>query len=443
MPPRPPKSSANSEVGNAFSLPNSKFSLPSSLTPKLRFPEFRDGPGWEERRLREVCELNPPHSGLPDTFFYIDLEAVERGTLKAKTLITKNEAPSRAQRLLEIGDVIFQIVRPYQRNNLFFSFRDTHPFVASTGYAQLRSHESAAFLYHAIHTDHFVSRVMAQCIGSSYPAINSSDLAEISLAAPSPVEQQKIAECLSTLDELIGAESQKLDALKAHKKGLMQQLFPREGETLPRLRFPEFQSASEWKELRFKEVVARSFYGTSDSTSETGEYPVLRMGNMSDGKLDFSNLVYLDLDAAEFEKLQLRKGDILLNRTNSYDLVGKISLFDSDVKCITASYIVTYRLKSELVVPRFCNYLLNTGDYQIRIKVFATRAVSQANINPTTFQESLAIVLPPTLAEQHRIATCLSSLDDLIAAQSDKIEALKTHKQGLMQQLFPTQENQP
>ena len=194
--------------------------------PKLRFPEFREAGEWSAKQLKQICAVNPANSELPEIFAYIDLESVEAGILKTKKIISREDAPSRAQRLLDYGDVIFQIVRPYQRNNFYFRILDDIKYVASTGYAQLRAFESKDFLFQVIHTDEFVEKVIAKCTGSSYPAINSSDLAEISVAVPKPAEQQRIADCLSSLDELITLETQRLDALKAHKKGLMQQLFP-------------------------------------------------------------------------------------------------------------------------------------------------------------------------------------------------------------------------
>jgi type I restriction enzyme S subunit len=254
-----------------------------------------------------------------------------------------------------------------------------------------------------------------------------------------PAEQQKIASCLSSLDTLITAHTQKLNALKTYKKGLMQQLFPREGETQPRLRFPEFQNAGEWETKPFEEFVTKSFYGTSSSTSPAGKYPVLRMGNMVDGGLDFKNLVYLDLDAESFESFRLENGDILLNRTNSPALVGKISLFQLNSECMTASYIVSYRLNKKRIDPSFCNSMLNTPLYQSRIRSFAKPSVSQVNINPTTFKKDLMVSVP-SLPEQQRIAECLTSIDDLIAVQTQKLEALRTHKKGLLQQIFPSPE---
>ncbi|MDA8154709.1 restriction endonuclease subunit S, partial [Acidithiobacillus sp.] len=214
----------------------------SGRVPRLRFPEFRGTENWTGKPLKTVALINPANKGLPKSFVYIDLEAVDAGELKTKTRIFRTDAPSRAQRLIEPGDIIYQIVRPYQRNNLLCEFNDDENYVASTGYAQLRAEDSNHFLYQSIHTDSFVDQVMVKCTGSNYPAINSSDLAEIELPIPPTLaEQQKIANCLSSLDDLITLEAQKLNALKTHKRGLMQQLFPAEGETVPRMRFPEFR----------------------------------------------------------------------------------------------------------------------------------------------------------------------------------------------------------
>jgi type I restriction enzyme S subunit len=208
------------------------FPAEGETLPEWRFPEFQDSGEWEEKRLEEICDINPSNTGLPDTFVYIDLESVDAGELKVKKKIYRVDAPSRAQRVLQHGDVIYQIVRPYQKNNFFCAFDDDYNYVASTGYAQLRAFGSKEFLYQIIHEDNFVGRVIAKCTGSNYPAINSSDLAKIHLAIPSLPEQQKIADCLSSLDEFITAQAQKIETLKAHKKGLMQGLFPSAEENI-------------------------------------------------------------------------------------------------------------------------------------------------------------------------------------------------------------------
>ena len=118
------------------------------------------------------------------------------------------------------------MVRPYQQNNYFFQPEDNSDYVASTGYAQLRANESCEFLYHYLHSPEFVERVLEKCTGSNYPAINSGELSAIKVVMPNPIEQQKIADCLSSLDESITTQAEKIENLKLHKRGLMQQLFP-------------------------------------------------------------------------------------------------------------------------------------------------------------------------------------------------------------------------
>lgn len=259
----------------------------------------------------------------------------------------------------------------------------------------------------------------------------------IQLPTPSHAEQKHIADCISSLETLIAAEHQKLEALKAHKKGLMQKLFPKEGEAVPQRRFPSYRKAPAWQWMAFLGVVSRSFYGTSSSTSDTGKYPVLRMGNMIDGRIDIASLAFIDMSDSEFGRFKLNEGDILLNRTNSADLVGKISLFSLSGDYVAASYIVAFRLKAELIDSRYCNYLLNSEHYQRKIRSLATRAISQANINPTSFQERLQIPVP-SRPEQEAISDCFSALDESIIAQARKFDALKRQKIGLMQRLLPT-----
>ena len=204
------------------------FPREGETTPRLRFPEFRDAGEWEVKRLGEVCEINPPSKVLLTKFIYIDLESIKDGRLTQKKIITKSSAPSRAQRLLEKGDIIYQMVRPYQKNNFLFYINDEILYVASTGYAQLRAHGSNTFLYQLVHTEPFTNSVLEKCTGSNYPAISSSDLSDVFTALPATLEQQKIADCLASLDDLIRAGEAQLVALKDHKKGLMQQLFPQE-----------------------------------------------------------------------------------------------------------------------------------------------------------------------------------------------------------------------
>lgn len=193
---------------------------------ELRF-KADDGtefPEWEKKRLNDIAKINPNSRALPEIFLYIDLESVTNGKLNIPRLIHREAAPSRAQRTMSKGDILFQMVRPYQRNNFFFNLNGE--YVASTGYAQIRTQKYKLFLYHLLHTDHFVAEVILKCTGTGYPAISASDLGSIMLLLPTEIdEQQKIADFLSAIDAKIEAVTEQITKMEQFKKGLLQQLF--------------------------------------------------------------------------------------------------------------------------------------------------------------------------------------------------------------------------
>ncbi len=177
---------------------------------------------WEVKRLEEIANLNPKSKELPEEFIYIDLESVEAGKLMQENLIKRKDAPSRAQRLLISNDIIYQMVRPYQKNNLYFINENKNiRYVASTGYAQLRAVESSDYLYYQLHNDKFVNDVLCKCTGSNYPAINSSELSSIKVVKPSFNEQKVIAGNLKAIDKKLRSEETLLSKYQSIKRGLM------------------------------------------------------------------------------------------------------------------------------------------------------------------------------------------------------------------------------
>lgn len=406
----------------------SKTDAQTELVPRLRFPEFRDTPAWTESALTDICEVNPAHDGLPESFYYIDLESVEAGTLRTPKRVERAHAPSRAQRHLRDGDILYQTVRPYQRNNLLFDFSGKDDYVASTGYAQLRARESIGFLYQLIHTDLFVQRVLAKCTGSNYPAIKSSDLESVSIwIPPDPAEQRKIAACLGSLDDLIAAEGRKLAALRDHRKGLMQQLFPHQGETRPHLRFPEFRQAPEWATHKLGDA-AEFFNGRAYKKEELlneGKYRVLRVGNFfSNAEWYFSNL---ELEDSKYAST----GDLLYAWSASFG------------PRIWQGEKVIYHYHIWKVVPKNGirrDFLYFTLDRETeRLKAESTNGLGMLHITKGTIESWECVIPRPD--EQKRIADCLSTIDAMIAAQVEKLDALRTHKRGLMQQLFSSPED--
>ena len=176
------------------------FPIENSRRPKRRFKGFTDD--WEQRKLGEIANINP-RTELPNSFKYVDLESVIGTNLIGCKKIEKENAPSRAQRLASFGDIFYQTVRPYQRNNYLFEKEDDD-VVFSTGYAQLRSELDSYFLFTLVQTDSFVSKVLDHCTGTSYPAINSSELGKILISVPqNKLESHQIGTIFRVLDNLI------------------------------------------------------------------------------------------------------------------------------------------------------------------------------------------------------------------------------------------------
>ncbi|QUW67504.1 restriction endonuclease subunit S [Pseudomonas synxantha] len=271
-------------------------------------------------------------------------------------------------------------------------------------------------------------------------AISNDGFMAMPLPVSSPDEQQKIADCLNSLDELIVAQHCKVDALKKHKKGLMQQLFPRKSETHPRLRLPEFQNAGEWKSAPLGQLLTSSpDYGVNAAAVPFSELlpKYLRITDISeDGRYCSDKKVSVDIKPTAGSYLD--EGDIALVRTGAS--VGKSYCYrKEDGRLVFAGFLIRIKPAKKKLVSAYLANFLTTDIYWDWVAVTSTRS-GQPGINSTEYS-SLSIPLPPgDLSEQQRITDCLTSLDDLITAQIQKYEALKTHKKGLMQQLFPATE---
>ncbi|MCC5961457.1 MAG: restriction endonuclease subunit S [Rhodobacteraceae bacterium] len=244
-------------------------------------------------------------------------------------------------------------------------------------------------------------------------------------------EQKKIADCLDSADALIAAQGRKVEALKAHKKGLMQQLFPQEGETQPRLRFPEFEGAGEWVERKLGSIcdIQRGKFShrpRNDPAFFGGKYPFIQTGDVvksAGGTVVGSQ----SLNERGLSVSKLFQPTIVLITIAAN--IGDTGLLTT-AACFTDS--VVGLIPNRKVIPVFLELIMR-GKKDYLNKVATTGA--QKNINNEILRE--VDVLIPAVAEQQRIADCLTSLDDLIAAETQKLDTLKTHKKGLMQQLFP------
>lgn len=200
------------------------FPKAGQIVPEIRLNGFEGE--WKKLKLRDVVHTNPK-SELPENFKYIDLESVVGTRIEKIREECKESAPSRAQRLAKKGDVFYQTVRPYQKNNYLFKLDDID-YVFSTGYAQLRpicNRCDSDFLLILLQNNRFLNKVLDRCTGTSYPAINVNDLIEILIAIPSYEEQQVIGAYFSNLDNLINSHQEKISQLETLKKKLLKDMF--------------------------------------------------------------------------------------------------------------------------------------------------------------------------------------------------------------------------
>ena len=278
----------------------------------------------------------------------------------------------------------------------------------------------SGFFRYPIHDQQFIYNLGVISPGGAgrNRVLNKSDFLKIELALPEIAEQQKIADCLGSLDDLIAAEGRKLEALRQHKQGLMQRLFPRPGETVPRLRFPEFVNEPAWTELTIGNVCglkAGDFTPASEITEfpDEGSFPCYGANGLRGYVKSFTH---------EGQYVLVGRQGALCGNVNLY--TGKFHATEHALVATPKSVIDTGWLFYALDVLKLNRY--STGQAQPGLSVGVLNGVG--------------ISIPTGNNEQQKIADCLGSLDDLIASEGRKLETLRQHKQGLMQQLFPSPE---
>lgn len=417
-----------------------------ALVPKLRFPEFRGTEGWKSTRLGDLCEVitkgsTPTSYG----FDYVDsgvrfvkIESLSGGSVDcSKTACITDECNTsffRSQ--LKENDILFSIagalgvIALVERRILPANVNQ------AIGIVRLKHGYSHQFLLHQLQGELIQAEIQRIRAGAAQPNISLSQLGDFAALLPAKAEQQKIAECLSSVDDLMSAQARKVDALKTHKKGLMQQLFPREGETQPRLRFPEFQNAGEWEEKNLEDLAKRGSGHTPNKTTQEYYNGGIKWVSLADSKR-LDNGVISDT-AIEISEQGIKNSSAVLHTAGSVILsrdagVGKSAVM-SESMAVSQHFIVWTCDKN-----RLSNWFLY---YILQIKKPVFESVASGSTIKTIglpFFKELRITVP-SITEQQRIASCLSSLDALITLETQKLEALKTHKKGLMQQLFPSPE---
>lgn len=385
--------------------------------PPLRFPEFSGE--WEMVSLQDIATINPKSDPLQNTFIYIDLEAVEKGELRKIQEIMREEAPSRAQRVIDNNDILFQCVRPYQKNNYIHRILNTsnQQWVASTGYAQIRTTELPNYIYHLLNTDEFNRKVMVRCTGSSYPAINSEDLATIHLYyTPDKKEQLKISRLLDLLDKRIATQNKIIEDLKKLKSAISKQVFAQEPNGWSRL------------DTLFSKGKAG---GTPTSTNKeyyNGEIPFLSINDITkQGKYVRYTENHLSQSGLENSSAWVVPKYSLI--MSMYASVGLVTI--NEIPITTSQAMFAMQLKDKDLLD-YLYYYLSYFKYRHIHKYLETG--TQSNINADIVRG----IMIPTYGHSRNmeIASTLQSIDVKIDNELSVLKLFNRQKNYLLFQMF-------
>ena len=391
--------------------------------PNFRFKKYTSN--LVKTRLSKIATFNPK-SSLPENFKYIDLESVLGTELVSYREETRESAPSRAQRVAQKGDVFYQMVRPYQKNNYLFDLNENN-YVFSTGYAQLRPKVDSAFLLARLQEEGFVNKVIERCTGTSYPAINSKDLSRISITIPEDLaEQSAIGSLFRTLDDLLASYKDNLTNYQSLKATMLSKMFPKDGQPVPEIRMNGFEG--EWEIKKFKSISTKR----GKSNSKGYDYPAYSVSNQS-GLIPQSE----QFDGSRLENLEKTSYKIVEPNEFAYNParinVGSIAFNDLDETVIVSSLYVIFSLDKS-INNNYALLFIKSPEFNKEV-----RRNTEGSVREYLFYENFAnirIPIPPSLEEQQAIGVYFSNLDNLVTAHQEKISQLETLKKKLLQDMF-------
>ncbi len=411
-----------------------------ALVPRVRFPEFRGAGEWSAPHLRVISVPVDERVG-DQRLTPVSISAGVGFVPQAEKFgrdISGNQYPLYT--LVRDGDFVFnkgnslkfpqgciydlqgwgEVAAP----NVFICFRLKEGYV--NGFFRQCFEKNT-------HGMQLKKHITSGARSNGLLNISKQTFFDIRIPTPKFEEQKKIAEFLRTLDDLITAEVQKLDALNIHRKGLMQQLFPRDGETVPRMRFAEFLEEGEWGEERLEDMAGRGSGHTPSKANSDYYGGGIKWISLADSKrLDNGLISETEIEISEqgiknSSAVMHPAGTVVLSRDAG---VGKSAVMRTPMA--VSQHFIAWRCNPERLVNWFLYYTLQ------RNKPLFERVASGSTIKTIglPFFVDMLIKLP-SLPEQEKIADCLLSLDSLIAAQRMKVDELKSYKKSLMQQLFP------
>lgn len=415
-----------------------------NIKPELQFPEFAGDSEWVIQKLGEIGEplmckrilkkqtTSNPKSGIP--FYKIGTFGREADAYISKELYNefkeKYSFPNKGDILISASGTIGRLV---VYDGLPAYFQDSN--IIWLGNDEKKITNKLLFYCYSIAN-------WQTSDGGIIKRLYNSDFRNIEIRYPkNKNEQERIASCLLSLDELIQANTEKLDTLKEHKKGLMQNLFPKEGNKTPSYRFPEFENDGEWYEssiLNIATMKARIGWQNlrKDEHLNTGDYFLVTGTDFKNNKVDWESAKFVSYERyIQDDNIILKEGDILITKDGS---IGKVAFVENlgDRKSTLNNGIFRIRVAEEHSKFIFYSFLSE------RFLIFLQKLSGGSSIKHLYQKDFVEyeVILPPSKREQEKIASCLAEIDDLIFTQNEKVEQLVEHKKGLMQCLFPNHE---
>ena len=313
--------------------------------------------------------------------------------------VTYEDRPSRANLSAEAGDILFAKMQGTRKTLLLDS--ETEENIYSTGFYAVRANPeviTTECLYYLIDSELFLAQKDKNCSGATQKAITNGGMAKIEISVPALSEQGILVDKLKHLTQLIADKKKQLNLFDEIIKSRFIEMFG-DPKRNPR----------KWDMVTVGDIATDVRYGTSRPTTEGGKYPYLRMNNLTyEGYLDLTDLKHIDIPDNEVEKCVVRNGDVLFNRTNSVELVGKTCVYNLDSDMIIAGYIIRVRI-DDRVLPVILSSYLNSTVMKEQLRSMAKGAVNQANINAQELR-SIPIYLPP-ITLQHEFATFVEQVD--------------------------------
>lgn len=404
------------------------------LVPALRFPEFKKAGEWAEMILGDVFE-RISEKNVNNNQNVLTISA-QYGLVSQYDYFNKNVASTNIKNYYFIKKGDFAYNKSRSQGYPFGVIKPLHRYengVVSTLYICFRIKKNCSINFYEQYfgTDLINNEIskIAQEGARNHGLLNISVddfFNKISLLVPSPLEQQKIAECLSSIDEEISAMKEKVELLKTHKKGVMQKLFPIAGKLLPGLRFPEFSESASWDFVN-----GNNLFVPIVNKNHNSDLPILAItqdkGAVPRNLIDYKVIVS-DNSIKNYKIVEI--GDFIISLRS---FQGGIEYSNYKGLCSPA-YIVLRKI-SDNVYNDFYRHYLKSANYILELNRNIEGIRDGKMISYLQFSN---IRLPfPSPEEQKKIAECLSSIDELISLYDGKVTLLEQHKKGLMQQLFP------